>query len=112
MAALTPDFLCKICDGIGGNMIVDIMMKLLDLSVENDKTLSERLHKRAKNLEKLECNNKEIGKWIEDFELPALIEILNSRDNYFPRSRAFNFSERKKFAVKIQKHCKTCPRCK
>lgn len=88
---------------------------LADLMFGEDEKLPERLREQEENLKKEKCAKSEIGKWLEDFELPVLLEILNSSDDYFnesfPEMKSFNRLERQEFAGEIEEHVKICHRC-
>ena len=88
---------------------------LADLMVAEDNNLPERLRQQEENLKREKCVKPEIGKWLEDFEMPVLLEILNSSKEYFHENFAemesFDLSKRQAFAKEVEEHGKNCPRC-
>ena len=70
---------------------------------------------RLKKDEDLKCEDPKFGGWLDDFELPALLEQLRSSDDYFfrkyPFDRTFILKERKIFADQLEEHRKTCKHC-
>jgi hypothetical protein len=96
-------------------MTLNLAQTLVNFMVGNDTGLPARLRSEEKTLEGLICIRPEYGDWLRDFEMPILIELLNSSDSYFHRSfpgmTTFDSTKRKSLATEIQKHASICPRC-
>lgn len=94
----------------------DITTVITNYMLGDDETMPSRLRKREMDLQKLTCEQKEIGKYLEKYEISVLIDILNSSDEYFneyfSHMKSFNRSKRQAFAREIEHHGKTCPRCR
>lgn len=97
-------------------MKFDATATLANLMIGDDRNLPNRLREQKADLTRYKCVKPEIGKWLEDFELPVLVEILNSPDDYFfekfPKLKLFTRSKRRTFAKEVQEHCKICKRCR
>lgn len=88
---------------------------LTDLMVFDDEDLPVRLREQEEKLKRRICTNPEIGKLLEEFEMPILLEILNSSDEYyfenFPEKKSFIQSKRQAFGEEVRQHGESCPRC-
>ncbi|MDQ3801651.1 MAG: hypothetical protein M3384_19685 [Acidobacteriota bacterium] len=94
----------------------NITNAVAELLLDNDEGLPTRLRRQEENLKKKKCINTEIGKWLEDFELPFLIDIFNSPDEYFGRKftemKDFALEQRKALLKEIEEHAKICEHCR
>lgn len=94
----------------------DIISTIAELMVSGNENLSDRLCREQEILNRIKCTNSKIGSWIDDFELPVLLEILDSPDSYFyknfPNLKSLNYQKRQDLAEKIQNHAGVCEHCK
>ncbi|HEY0429194.1 MAG TPA: hypothetical protein VGC76_15545 [Pyrinomonadaceae bacterium] len=97
-------------------MNYDITDAIANLMVNEDENLPARLREQEKNLKKEKCVDAKIGRWIKNYKMSVLIDILDSTDEYFhenfPGLKSFNRAKRQEFAKEVQKHGKICPHCK
>jgi hypothetical protein len=93
----------------------NLFEKLAEFMLAGQTQLPGRLLKETIELGVLRCSKAEYGEWIAGFELPVLIEVLNSSDRYFHRSfpglESFDGAKRKTLANELEMHASTCPRC-
>jgi hypothetical protein len=95
-------------------MSYEITKKFAEIMITGDETLPERLGEKENELNELKCNELEYGKWIEEWELPVLIEILSDDDYFFerfPGLRAFTRDKRLEFIRDLERHVESCGRC-
>lgn len=95
------------------NEITDLLSELM---ISDDADLSNCLRKEQEKLDEIKCTTPETGKWVDDFELPVLFEILDSPDSYFykhfPELKSLSYEKRRQLAEDIQKHVEICEHCK
>ena len=93
----------------------NLFEKLAELMLAGQTQLPARLLQENTELNLLACSKAEYGEWITGFELPVLVEVLNSSDRYFHRSfpglELFDRATRKTFAHELEMHASVCPRC-
>lgn len=88
---------------------------LSELLIKDNPDLPDGLKEEQKKLDKIKCIDLQFGKWIDDNELPVLLELLDSPDSYFykhyPQTEPFPISARQAFAEQIQSHLEVCEHC-
>lgn len=91
--------------------ILDEVAKLLN----RDGQLASRLEQQDEELNNAPCENPRFGDWLDAHELPNLIKLLNSPDEYFfrkfPDKKDFTSEQRKAFAIEVENHIKICKHC-
>ena len=97
-------------------MSYETIKKLAGMMATDNETLAEHLYEEENRLDELKCTEEILyGKWIEEWELPVLIEILESDDDYFflrfPRLNTFSRDKRLTFARELERHVENCERC-
>jgi hypothetical protein len=95
---------------------MEIENALADVLLKNRSGIALRLKEQASELAKTPCSDRSLGAWLEDYELPILIELLNSPDEYFhdrfDNLKDFDLAKRKKLAGDILEHSKVCAHCR
>jgi|ERR1044072_807136 hypothetical protein len=93
----------------------DFITAFADLMFNADRDLPARLRQQDQRLEEAVCTNEELGKWLNEFGLLVLTNMLNLPDKHFHEkfgeSLSFGRIKRRAFIKKIEAHGETCPRC-
>lgn len=97
-------------------MITDVRKDFFSLMVANNNKIPRQLREQEEILNSIKCENLTLGKWLEEFELSVLVEILNASDEYiaesFPKAQSLNLQERQNLAEEISHHSQICQYCK
>lgn len=94
--------------------VVDAGARVL---VDHDADLPEHLRREDDELDALECTDSAgKGALLREMELPVLVEIFLSSQEYFdltfPERASLSFEDRQAFARKLEEHSRSCDRCR
>jgi len=88
---------------------------LVDLIRSKNSGISDTLNEQEAELAKIDCTDRQLGEWLEDFEI-SIVEILNAPDDYFhsrfPELKDLDAESRAQLAQDILEHSQTCLHCR
>ncbi|HEX8473044.1 MAG TPA: hypothetical protein VF666_03360 [Pyrinomonadaceae bacterium] len=96
------------------DMEKELITSLSKLILERDDDTPWRLTEQEQALDELKCSNTAIGRWINDWDFPFLIETLLLNDAVFAEEFPgvnSTAEERKQLANTLEAHCEDCARC-
>lgn len=93
----------------------DIIETIVELVERSMPDLEGRLEAQAEALQENQCNDPEIGQWIDAYDVKYLLSALALKDEdftpMFPAMSHIPFSDRKRFISTIERHFDKCTHC-
>ena len=94
----------------------DILEKAVQKLVERDRGLSDSLRMEEDELRAIQCSDPELGRYLHETELPAVIDIFQGPqecfDRHYPHMSACGLDERMAIAKNLEAHAIECEHCK
>lgn len=94
----------------------DSMEKAVKKLFEQDNGLSDRLRVEENELQAIKCSDPELGHYLHETELPAVVDIFQGPqecfDRHYPNMSAYDLDERNAIARKLEAHAIECEHCK